>query len=253
MQILPFFLQGRYTFFGESYQLPVNEFSSDPIRINALHGFMANKVMDICKIETTSEHALLGLSYFFEGNEQGYPFLLDVRVFYKLDTMGFTISFEVTNQMSKTPLPFYVGWHPYFLCTAHKAYVILDQCLQWNHVELNSNADPTGNTEIYYGFDGSTPIGGSEAKPTSYDDEFKPRSGPTMCDVIETQVHDTETDHTIVLWQDSSFRLVHIFTVENAIAVEPMSAMADAYNNHDHLTVLSGGETWSGSFGVYIK
>ena len=214
---------------------------------------MPKKIMDINTTKIASNYALLRLSYSFKAQEMGYPFLLDVLVSYNLSTTGFTMSFEITNRMTLAPLPFYVGWHPYFLCTAYKAYVILDQCLQWNHVELDSNTDPTGFSKLYHGFNGSTPIGGNKTNPTPYDDEFKPRSGPTVCDVIETQVHDTETDHTIVLWQDSSFRLVHIFTVENAIAVEPMSAMADAYNNHDHLTVLSGGEMWSGSIGVYIK
>ena len=63
----------------------------------------------------------------------------------------------------------------------------------------------------------------------------------------------------VVLWQDSNFRFVHVFTGsnsifhENAVAIEPMSAMADAYNNHDHLTTLSAGETWGGSFGVYVE
>ena len=39
----------------------------------------------------------------------------------------------------------------------------------------------------------------------------------------------------------------------NAVAIEPMSAMADAYDNHDHLTTLSVGEAWGGSFGVHIE
>ena len=40
---------------------------------------------------------------------------------------------------------------------------------------------------------------------------------------------------------------------ENAVAIEPMSGMADAYNNHDHLSTLSGEENWTGEFGVYVE
>lgn len=63
----------------------------------------------------------------------------------------------------------------------------------------------------------------------------------------------------VVLWQDSNFRFVQVFTGsasgfgENAVAIEPMSAMADSYNNHDHLSILSGGEEWNGAFGVYVN
>ena len=36
----------------------------------------------------------------------------------------------------------------------------------------------------------------------------------------------------------------------SAIALEPMSALADAYNNGDGLTVLSSQETFTGTFGI---
>ncbi len=52
---------------------------------------------------------------------------------------------------------------------------------------------------------------------------------------------------------------MHIFTgssslfQENAVAIEPMGGMADAYNNHDHLSVISGGEIWKGEIGVHVS
>ncbi len=221
---------------------------------------MANKTLKVDSAAETDSYARLELSYSFDGTEPGYPFQLDVAVFYTLSDKGFNVSFQVSNRMKNQPLPFYVGWHPYFNCTAYQAYVILDPCTQWNHVELNANKDPTGITAPYHGFNGSTPIGGNKTNPTFYDDEFKPVSGTSPeCRVMETQLMDTKTDHTVVLWQDRSFKFVHIFTGsstgfhEDSIAIEPMSAAADAYNNHDHLTTLSGGEVWTGSFGVYIK
>ena len=61
-----------------------------------------------------------------------------------------------------------------------------------------------------------------------------------------------------VLWQDSAFAYNQIFTGsrelwgDQAVAFEPMSAKADAFNNHDGLSVLSDGETWQGTFGIYV-
>ena len=165
------------------------------------------------------------------------------------------MNFYITNNMESTPMPFFMGWHPYFRCMAYKSYVVLDPCTGWNHVELNANMDPTGETNKYYGLNGTHPIGGTPTNPTFYDDEFKPSQPNNLhCNIILTELYDEPTQQKVGLWQDSSFRFVHVFTGhEGGIAIEPMSGMADAYNNHDHLSVLSGGETWSGSVGVYVE
>jgi aldose 1-epimerase len=246
---------GRYEFFDSVYHLPLNEISVDPPRVNALHGFMDGKKMVVTDTESTSNFARLQLSCSFNQPLPGYPFDFDVSIDYFLSDTGFHMTFYITNTMESTPMPFYMGWHPYFLCFPYKAYVVLDPCTAWNHVELNENMGPTGATAQYFGFNGTEPIGGTISSPTFYDDEFKPiQPKNRACRFIVTKLHDDPTEQTVVLWQDSSFRFVHVFTGrEGAIAIEPMSGMADAYNNHDHLSVLSGGETWSGAVGIYIE
>jgi aldose 1-epimerase len=257
---LLYIAQGKYEFFNASYQLPLNENTTDPPRHNALHGLMPGRKLAVTGSQITTSHASLQLSYHFDKPLPGYPFTFDVVINYTLSDSGFSMHFSVTNRMESFPMPFYMGWHPYFVCTAYKTYVVLDKCTTWNHVELNTNMDPTGITKLYHGLNGSQPIGGTETNPTFFDDEFKPVSPDSPeCNVIQTRLYDVDTSQMAVLWQDSSFRLVHVFTGseslfhEDAIAVEPMSGMADAYNNHDHLSVLSGGETWSGSVGVYVE
>ena len=117
--------------------------------------------------------------------------------------------------------------------------------------------DPTGNTQLDTIFDGSQAIGGTAVDPTFYDSEFKPRS--PVSGVMLFRITDVPSEQSVVLWQDDSFRLTHIFTGamkcfgQNGIALEPMSGMADGFNNHDHLTILSAGETWTGAFGVYVE
>lgn len=235
----------------------MNENTTDPPRQNALHGLMDGRKLDVTDSEITDSYASLELSYNFNNPVPGYPFSFDVAITYCLDEAGFSMNLKVINRMESTPMPFYMGWHPYFACTAYTAYVVFDKWTSWNHVELNANMDPTGITKLYYGFNGTDPIGGTETDPTFYDDEFKPTQPGNQ--FIETHIYDAATMQTVVLWQDPSFRLVHVFTGsetlfgEDAIAVEPMSGMADAYNNHDHLSVMSGGETWSGTVGVYVK
>ena len=38
-----------------------------------------------------------------------------------------------------------------------------------------------------------------------------------------------------------------------SVAFEPMSGMADAYNNHDGLVAISAGGSWSGTFGLRVE
>lgn len=237
--------------------MPVNENTGG--KTNALHGFMAGKEADHVE-ELLGENNAAVVSTYSIKNEEGYPFHLLVNVTHTLTADDFFISVTATNMNSNGhPLPFYMGWHPYFKCTAYKAVVTLDPCTKWNHVHLDSNMDPTGMTSITSMFEGSEPIGGTLEKPTFYDDEFKPLKRSRSCLSLNTKIWDAETNQTVVLWQDDSFPFVHVFTGsqslfnEDAIAIEPMSAMADAYNNHDHLTTLSDGETWQGSFGVYVE
>ena len=229
--------------------------------MNALHGFMAGRTpLSIEEELNPLTNAAITATYLVN-DEPGYPFKLVVAVTYNLTMEGFTITARATNKNGDgTPLPFYMGWHPYFKCTPYSSVITLDPCTGWNHVLMNSNLNPTGITEPTTVFDGSTPIGGLPGKPTQYDTEFKPLNGSAVCPILVTKLRDVATGQTVVLWQDERFRFAQVFTgysptssEDEAVAIEPMSGMADAFNNHDHLTVLSNGETWQGSFGVYVE
>jgi len=124
---------------------------------------------------------------------------------------------------------------------------------------MHGDLIPTGETDPFDGFDGTTPIGGHSTAPTYYDDEYKAVKTRHQCPYIEHRIVDPLTQQTIVLWQDNSWRVSQIFTGsmsrwgDSAIALEPMSGLADAFNNHDQLTILSGGELWDGEFGIYLQ
>lgn len=146
-----------------------------------MHGYLADKVLNVDKSDATDEMAALTLSYKFAGDEKGYPFKLTVHIQYTLSKNGLDISFSITNDMVSSPLPLYIGWHPYFACKAYKATIIFDQCTSWGHIEMNENFNPSGMTSIFKGFDGSTPIGGTLSNPTYYDDGFKALTSTNTC------------------------------------------------------------------------
>ena len=223
-----------------------------------MHGFMANSQLTVISKLADSFSANLTTLLTIR-NQPGYPFNLDLYIQYTIDihsVFGITVTASNTNGYG-FPLPFYIGWHPYFKCTPHSAVITLDPCHEWTHVDLNTNQNPTGHTTRHNPFDGSSPIGGQPGSPTQYDDEYKSlRSGSFCGQILETRIHDHASQQTVVVWQDFDNHFVHVFTGyqdEPSVAVEPMSAMADAFNNHDGLSVLSDGQSWKGSFGVYVR
>ena len=124
---------------------------------------------------------------------------------------------------------------------------------------MYSDLIPTGFTEPWTKFDGTKILGGTSEKPTYYDDEFKATASTKQCPIIETRIIDTTSGSVSVLWQDEMYRFVQVYTGtksalgENAIAVEAMSSEADSWNNGQGLRLLQCGETYTGSFGVYLE
>jgi aldose 1-epimerase len=64
---------------------------------------------------------------------------------------------------------------------------------------------------------------------------------------------------TVSLWQDENFPYVQVFTtsefprgtgVVTAIAIEPMTAPANAFNTGQSLKWVNPGETWQAAWGV---
>ena len=219
--------------------------------------------MNVEDESASKDGAFLRLSYQFDGKDPGYPFHPLVQLNYVLSDVGFDINIEVTNMNPIEPMLFYVGWHPYFKCPVNNCVITFDrQCNRWAHVSLNRRAIPTGITEMFTGFNGGLAIGGTSSNPTHYDDAYKALGNINVMNcspsVLKTMLYDPEADQTVVLYQDN-FPIVQVYTGivgatgEQAVAIEPMSAMTDSFNNHDNLEILSGGETWTGTFGVHMQ
>ena len=115
---------------------------------------------------------------------------------------------------------------------------------------------PTGHTRPWSRLNGSKPIGGTAAAPTYMDDEVKALD-PTRCGpVFQTVMFDPITQATTTLWHQSHYLQVWTGALStfgvDAIVLEPLSAMSDAFNNHNGLHVLDAGEFYSNEFGITI-
>eukprot|EP00041_Stephanoeca_diplocostata_P009069 m.137977 g.137977 ORF g.137977 m.137977 type:complete len:408 (+) comp17590_c0_seq2:62-1285(+) len=254
-----------YQFNGTTYHLPINDVSG---LNNSLHGLLWNRSMQILSTDIDDISASITLGYSFDGSDTGYPFLLDITVTYTLNKIGFTITVAATNRdiNGGWPLPFFSGWHPYILASLHTSTLTLDPCTAWTHVDVGvgpqyppprySNMVPTGHTHVWSRFNGSRPFGGSATMPTYFDDEVKALNTAKCGDTFEHVLQDFDNSVQIGLSVDSSYKFLQIFTGAqqtwgvDAVVLEPLNAMSDAYNNHDNLHTISVGETYTSSFGI---
>ena len=290
--LLPFanrIANGTYSFFGTTHHLPRNECSDPSIRCDALHGFLFNRTLRVIRSSIGSNFASLTLGYDFDGRSTpGWPFRATAEVTYALtahDTHSSArgpgvayITTKLTNREPTSSLPFFNSWHPYFrVSDVSRARIEFDSCgatdnaSAWRHVSMGAGA-PRKGTLLPSG--GSTPwapswrIGGSRALPTYMDDEFVATT-PTAAfrhgcardaNNFEQRIVDEGGDgDAAVLFADRQHRVYQIFTGAkegwgwDAIALEPMSGLADAYNNGDGLRVLAAGEAFEGTFGVTLQ
>jgi len=289
-QLLPFanrIANGTYDFFGHTYHLPNNEVTPG-VRSDALHGFLFNRSLETRGISCSNESGVpaihLTLGYRFEADDTtpGWPFKLDVAITYSLSAGALTITTRATSLEASHAVPWFNSWHPYFAVgDVSQARVEFDKCTpdwhasapaQWSHITMGPGAPklgdliPTGAATPWTAFDGETPLGGTETVPTYMDDEFKsllPNSASVIaaCGLwYKQRIHDQGGDKaTLVLFADRQHPVFQIYTGARetwgwkAIALEPMSALADAYNNGDGLTVLWPGEVFEGAFGLGIE
>jgi len=254
---------GSYVWNGVKLQVPLND-SPYP---NAVHGFIFKIPLDVVSVEPGVLDGSFTLRHLFKSTEQqGYPFDLDVRIKYTLNAKGFWVTVTATNAMSQGSLPFYHGFHPYFACDAANSYIILDPCMKWEKIGLNSELIPNGTTTPFDLWDGRNPIGldKNTGFPVLWDAEFRGLGSIVDCPIIRTelrlfQLGQTTNPTSVIIEQDEQFRFVHAYTAskqgtgEDAITFEPMSAETNAFNNFVDLKILDPGQTFSGTFGIWIK
>ncbi len=103
---------GRFTFDGRQYQLPINE----PARSNHIHGFFMTADYQVISKEITEERAELVLEYLFDesdGSFEYFPHKMRLRKEYELTAQGLKTTLKIANQSSQT-LPAMFAYHTAF-------------------------------------------------------------------------------------------------------------------------------------------
>ncbi|MDI3212395.1 aldose 1-epimerase family protein [Arthrobacter sp. AL12] len=226
---------------GKKQQLDITEVS----RNNASHGLLRNaayELVDESEFSVTLEAAVFP--------QHGYPFLLRHRVRYELDEdLGLAVRQLLIND-SQEPAPFVLGAHPYLRLGEVPSEELTVTVQAGTRLVTDERLIPR-RTE---------PVGG----------DFDLRAGRTVGDLdLDSAYTDLEFDagiarHTlsapdgrsVSLWQDEHCGYVHVFVTTKfpgrtkAVAIEPMTGPANAFNTGDGLRWLDPGERFAMTWGI---
>lgn len=254
-KLLPFpnrLSDGCYTFEGQTYQLPINR----PTEQHAIHGLWYNcsfeHIASLAQQQPTPQHISIELRYHYTGTQQGYPFICSVSQHIQLSAAGWQCTTTVTNT-GHTNMPLADGWHPYFKL----GNTPLDDCLLQlpPHLllPLNERKLPIGTALPDDSFAQPTPL-----RHITLDHAYQilPTAANTL-PMAHTHLHHPTQGYALQVWQQSvanTYPYLQVYTPTNrqSIAIEPMSAAANAFNNQMGLVVLAPQQSYQATYGVRL-
>jgi len=232
---------GRWTLDGETQQLALTE----PAKNNASHGLLRFSPYSVA---ARTESSLRLEAKVFPQN--GYPFLLDTAVTYRLVDAGIEVTHTLTNS-SDAAAPVAIGAHPFFTIGDVEPEDLVLTVNVTTHVEADERSLPIREVPV----DGTAYDlrAGVRLGDLDIDDGF---GGAVVRDGVSEHSLAAPDGRTVTVWGDENFAYWQVFTTElypgqsKAVALEPMTAPADAFNSGTNLTWLPPGKTWEASWGV---
>lgn len=230
---------GRYRFDGEAHDLMPG---ADERERLIYHGFVRELELPVIA-EQADDHAA-GVTFACRtirpGVFAGYPFAIDLRIGYRLSADGLALSIEATN-VGDRPAPFSCGWHPYFRLGSPSI----------DSLELTVAAGRAIATD-----ERLIPLAGQPpGLPPALDFRRPRRVGPQLIDaclaeleadadgIARSRLRNPANGWALEVWQAEG--LTHLYTGDTlargrraAIAIEPVSAMTDAFNRPEQADAL---------------
>lgn len=226
---------------GETRALAITE----PRLNNAIHGLLRFTAYEI---EREAEHRVTLRANIVP--QPGYPYLVSTAVTYALSETGIEVTHRFVNH-SSGPAPVALGTHPFVTIAGFDPA----------EFRLRVPANRFFETD-----DRLLPIAESPVPP-----ELDLRDGRRLGDLtLDTGYAELDRDADgrvrhrltaedgsgLTLWQGPGFDYVQVFTTSRfpgqdlAVAIEPMTAPADAFNSGRGLHRLQPEESWTLSWGI---
>ena len=226
---------------GKTQQLDITEVS----RNNASHGLLRNA--SYAPVAESEYSVTLEAPVF---PQHGYPFLVRHRVEYSLDEdLGLVVRQTLTND-SRADAPFVLGAHPYLrlggipseelTLTVHAGTRLVAD----DRLIPRSSAPVSGDTDLRQG----RKVGDLDIDVALTDLEFD--GG------IARHTLSAADGRSVSLWQDATCPFVHVFVTDKypgrpkAVALEPMTGPANAFNSGHSLRWLAPDESFTMSWGI---
>lgn len=182
--------------------------------------------------------------------QTGYPYLVETTVHYVLTDAGIDVTHTLTNR-SETPAPVALGTHPYLTIGDADPRMLVLQLPAETYFETDDRMLPIGESPVSAGTDLREGRRLGEVQlDTGYANLHRDADG-----FVRTRL--TAPDgRTVTLRQGAGFTYVQAYTStsypghELVVAVEPMTAPADAFNSGRGLRRLGRDESWSLEWGI---
>lgn len=235
---------GAYDFGGQRYQVPVDEIGA----MNAIHGLV--RFASFAARRRTTSSIVMGHTLF---PTPGYPFTLDIEASYTLGPGGLSVAVRAEN-LSGVPCPYAFGQHPYLAPHAGSIDEAVLELPATTVIDTDSRHLPIGTSPV-----AASPFDFREGRPIgalALDHAF---TGLLRQPDGRAQVTLTWADsHRTTLWAGPRIAVIQVFTGDTleparrrrAIAIEPMTAPANAFRTGDRLIVLGPGEAVTVTWGA---
>lgn len=182
--------------------------------------------------------------------QTGYPYLVDTSVRYALREHGIEVTHTLTNR-STGAAPVALGTHPFITIGDADPHELILRVPAATEFETDERMLPTGTRPADPALREGMRLG-ELTLDTGFTDLTRDDDG-----LVRTSL--TAPDgRTTTLWQGAGFDYVQVFTTAKypgqsiALAVEPMTAPADAFNSGRGLRRLEPSETWTLHWGVTL-
>lgn len=231
---------GRWRLHGAEQRLDITE----PSKGNAIHGLLRNT--GYRPVDVGPAHVVLEAEIF---PQHGYPFHLLHRATYELTPDQLRVTQQLSN-LSAAAAPFALGAHPYLKLSAVPTEDLTLTVLADEMFETDDRAIPTGRRGVLGQHDLRE---GRRVGDIEFDTAF---AGLHAVDGRYEHVLSAPDGRRVTLWADASFAYAHVYVstiypgVGKAVAIEPMTAPADAFNSGEGLRWLEPGSSFSAAWGI---
>lgn len=239
---------GRYRFGDRDLQLALTE----PKHHNAIHGLVRWASWSLEEHTDNSVSLTCRLMA-----QQGYPWRLDLHALYDVSADGLTVTVTATN-LAPTPAPYAVGAHPYLLVGSQgidhlELTLPAATRLLTDERMLPTSREPVDGTA--YDFRVARPLRDTVLDHAFTDLTKDPAGGVTVL------LRDPGSGQGVALWADHHHPWLQVYsqddrpaTARASLAVEPMTAPANAFVTGEDLHVLApagdDGDTLSVAWGI---